>query len=250
MGHKAGWLALYAGIAGGGDVILHTRDTLRLRGRSPRHREAPFRRASSFHRGRRRGRALQGRSRPAEEGTEAATREDDLPEHRLSGRRGNPGADRHGDARHRARLPAARRHAEPLRPGARDDLRDGSRRAPVPRPLWPDGRHARGKHRHRAALGGRRQDQDDAPRPSIDRNCPARRHLFRQRLTVFSAGPADFPANLRYGITRGRRLHELHLQTIRVEDIQEAQLRIWLERAGMDGDAPLHERPGQRFQRT
>ena len=118
MGRYAGWIALYAGVAGGADVILIP--------------EIPFSYESicaKIARARERGQALHavivGRGRAARAGGEFVTAAAQAAEprgparrHRRGRGRGDREADGQGDPRLRARPPAAGRQPHDLRPRA------------------------------------------------------------------------------------------------------------------------------------
>ena len=129
MGRYAGWIALYAGVAGGADAILIPEipfDIEHRRGTSARSRQV--------------GRALQHRRRRrrrVSEGRHASLLQEAANEKHVE-RLGGIGAQlcaaiadltRQGDAQRRARPSAARRRAHQLRPRARDALRRQGRRA-------------------------------------------------------------------------------------------------------------------------
>ncbi len=70
MGHKAGWLALHAGVAGSGDVLLLPEIPCRSR-RSAAPRTEGSDGQALFHRRRRRGRDKRGRGPAGQEGRKA-----------------------------------------------------------------------------------------------------------------------------------------------------------------------------------
>ena len=198
MGHRAGWLTLGAGIAGGADVILIPEIPYRVesvvdgdpaadrRGHELQHR----RRGRGRPRRRGRTRRYRGRGRPARgRGPGAAERDArgrgdrarSTPQH--TGQHAAPGPP--ARAAHRPRvagldpgLRPARRHALADRPAA------GRRASATPAPTsWPAGTFgvmvaARGDgHAAGAARGGRRAAEDGAARPLPGRDGAPRRDL-------------------------------------------------------------------------
>ena len=155
MGRYAGWIALYAGVAGGADVILIPEipfDIEKVAARI-REREAHGARFSIVvvAEG---AKPIGGQVSLLKEGAGVFVE-------RLGGVGGAGGvgagtADRQGDPLRRARAPAARRRADQLRPGAGDALRRQGRRARAEWHLRPHGRVPPAGHRRRPARQGGR----------------------------------------------------------------------------------------------
>ena len=179
MGRYAGWIALYAGVAGGADAILIPEIPFDIDVVAERLRErdkwgAKFSivvvAEGAFPKG--------GKLALLEEAHAG-----------IAERLGGIGAqvcaalgatDRQGDAVGRPRPPAARRGADELRPGAGDALRRQSGGARETRRVRDDGRVRSAGHRGAAARGRRRKDEDGADgfRPAADRE-GARRDVRR-----------------------------------------------------------------------
>ena len=179
MGRYAGWIALYAGVAGGADAILIP--------------EIPFDLGIVAER-------LLERDRWGAKFSIVVVAEGAFPK---GGRRslveeahdghverlGGIGAqvcealaqgDREGDALGRPRTPAARRRADELRSRARDAVRRQGRRTRQAGRVRHDGGVRSARHRRAAARGRRREDEDGAARlRSAADGQGARRHVRR-----------------------------------------------------------------------
>ena len=158
MGRYAGWIALYAGVAGGADVILIPEIPFDLNIVAARLREREkFGARFSIVVVAEGAAPIGGKVSLIAEG-DAATAE------RLGGLQRNlraPAreADRQGIALRRARPSAARRHADEPRSHARHALRRQGCRMCAERRVRRDGGLAASRHRHRAARNGGRKTE-------------------------------------------------------------------------------------------
>ena len=166
MGRHAGWIATYAGLAGGADIILVPEEPFdieevcsRITHRHSRGRELLDRRrrrrrdAGRRHDGARVGRARRVRPRPPRRHRQPARRRDRAP-HRLRSARDQP----------RPRAP--RRQPDRVRPRHRDPVRHrGDRRGARGR-VRRHGRAARHRRRPRPDRSGRRASSRPSTRSS------------------------------------------------------------------------------------
>ena len=117
MGHKVGWLTLYAGIAGGADIVLKR----------------------FYHSGSGRGCDLQRRRSSFQEGIQRETGKPQTSFRFLRAGRPDPGKDRSGSSYHRSGSYTARRKSLPLRPCSFHETGCGSSSADPERRVWLHG---------------------------------------------------------------------------------------------------------------
>ena len=111
MGHKVGWLTLYAGIASGADVILIPEIPYDIEKVMRGHQQTKRARKRIHHSCRCRGCNCKRRRSTSEERAEKTSGRNrkEIPVRILQDRRRDRGKDRHGNPRHRTGPHAARR---------------------------------------------------------------------------------------------------------------------------------------------
>ena len=175
MGRYAGWIAPRAGAASGAHAILIPEIPFDARARRGHDRPARAARRQVLDRRRRRGRGAEGRhgvrARQGRRPGREARRD------RRHRRRGPRGAHRQGGPHRRARPPAARRHADVVRPPPRPALRRRRRARPGGGRARGDGRPRPAERDLRADRRGDQPAEDRAPRlrhdPHRDTTCSA-----------------------------------------------------------------------------
>lgn len=194
MGHRAGWLALGAGLAGGADIILipeipysidKVAEAISRRNRGGKHFSIVAVAEGARH-GRRGGEGGRGGKRQEEQKGEERKRGARRRASGTGARRPHPhfgeGArtpDRARVAGNHSRIPAARRHPLGRRPHSGDAARDGVCGDDSGRNRGRDARGAGGQGRAGSAGGGRGEGQDCSARPFLDPQRPACGHELR-----------------------------------------------------------------------
>ena len=164
MGRHAGWIATYAGIAGGATVILVPELPFDIDEvctiLQHRHRRGRYASIVVVAEGAEPREETMERARAAARPLRAPQAGRDRPGHRP----GHRGADRLRHEGRRARPRAAGRHAERLRPRAVDPLRPGGHRRRPRQGVGGDGRLPGDAHRAGAAAPGPRPHPHARPR--------------------------------------------------------------------------------------